>query len=569
MGEGDGPPKVPGTPSYEAFKAMMDKDVDPNQLDLGEQVQAGLSKSWVNPAYWNRQFVVASHVANNVPNGSVVLELGKDAKHLYYLNSPKAATLVVPPSNQKVAEGPIREAAVKLGVPFSLYTETPLDTLPLQPNSFDAALIFDMLDGAPEQAAAGAVALLTRNLKPNGRLLFVERSTVGLPQLAREYGGCSVDFETEGGFDVGIATRRMVGKASRKEREAKSKKAQKQARPIAATSSGFGAGSVAARGKLKKQYAKKPKNVVEEYAAQAGAVAAGAVAAGATPPEVRGATPAVAKQQRQEETAREEAIAEENAVKAAREAEESKQRAMDAAKAKVEAKRARRAAAQAPSPAAPEPVTLQDPSTGPGSAIRESGPSTLEGEKPSAEMEAEAEAEAKKAKAMAEAQAEARAKAQAAKEATKAKTEEEAALQLLRREMINGEKLSSQEDAFLDRLWAEREDMMDRIDALVETEKAKRGQKTAQSSVSSPSASPVEQTPMIAEPPPTVQPVAAAESSPRPSAPPSVSPQPPPEASGKPLTALERLRALKELFDNGMLTEDEFEAKRREILRSV
>ena len=31
-------------------------------------------------------------------------------------------TLIVPPSNYEIKEGPIREAAAKLGVPFSLYT---------------------------------------------------------------------------------------------------------------------------------------------------------------------------------------------------------------------------------------------------------------------------------------------------------------------------------------------------------------------------------------------------------------------------------------------------------------
>lgn len=123
------------------------------KLNIGERIGQGTKNSWVNPAYWNRQFVTASHIANNVPNGSVVLELGKDAKNLYYVNQPKAMTLIVPPSNLVVQEGPIREAAAKLNVPFSLFTEKPLDTIPLTAGSFDAAIIFDMLDGAPQQAS--------------------------------------------------------------------------------------------------------------------------------------------------------------------------------------------------------------------------------------------------------------------------------------------------------------------------------------------------------------------------------------------------------------------------------
>jgi hypothetical protein len=123
------------------------------KLSIGERIGQGTKNSWVNPAYWNRQFVTASHIANNIPNGSNVLELGKDAKNLYYVTQPKAMTLIVPPSNLVVREGPIREAAAKLNVPFSLYTEKPLDTIPLTPGSFDAAIIFDMLDGAPQQAS--------------------------------------------------------------------------------------------------------------------------------------------------------------------------------------------------------------------------------------------------------------------------------------------------------------------------------------------------------------------------------------------------------------------------------
>ena len=105
----DGGPSIPGAPSFEQFKKMMESDVDPNKLSIGEQVQKGLGKSWANPAYWSRQFVTAQHIANNVRNNSKVLELGKDARNLYYLNSPGACTLVVPPSIMaEMANGLVR-----------------------------------------------------------------------------------------------------------------------------------------------------------------------------------------------------------------------------------------------------------------------------------------------------------------------------------------------------------------------------------------------------------------------------------------------------------------------------
>ena len=237
-------PRPPGVPSFEQFKKMMEEDVagSDKKLSLGEQVSKGVKGSWVNPAYWNRQFVQASHISNNVPNASRVLELGKDAKNLYYLNSPASCTLVVPPSNVEVKEGPLREAAAKLGVPFVLHTGRALDDVPVSPNAFDAALCFDMLDGAPEQAAAGALTLLLRSLVPDGRLLFLERSSVGVPALARQF-GMSVQFDTEGGFDVGIATKRAAGKSGRKRSSAPPKARGATKATIAAMEAkgGFGA----------------------------------------------------------------------------------------------------------------------------------------------------------------------------------------------------------------------------------------------------------------------------------------------------------------------------------------
>jgi len=156
-----------------------------DELSYKEKLEKAIKESGVNPAYWNRQFITASHIANNVPKGSVVLELGKDAKNLYYLTEPESATLIIPPSTQKINEGPIREAAAKMNLPLALYTETALDTIAIRPGTYSAALCFDMLDGAPEQAAAGAVSLLGSALKPGGRMLFLERERVSVRVRAR------------------------------------------------------------------------------------------------------------------------------------------------------------------------------------------------------------------------------------------------------------------------------------------------------------------------------------------------------------------------------------------------
>ena len=110
-------------PTFDAFKKMIQKDVDPSKmsddsgpkpLTVGERVQAGMSKSWVNPTYWSREFVTASHITNNIPAGSKCIILGKDAKNLYYINTPAKVTLIIPPSNSEVKETPIYQAAAKL-----------------------------------------------------------------------------------------------------------------------------------------------------------------------------------------------------------------------------------------------------------------------------------------------------------------------------------------------------------------------------------------------------------------------------------------------------------------------
>ena len=208
------------------------------------------------------------------------------------------------------------QAAAKMEVPLSLYSETALDTIPIQPGSYSAALCFDMLDGAPEQAAAGAVSLLANALKPGGRMLFLEREKVGMPDLVREYGGCSVEFDTEGGFDVGgipfnpdpdptlpcpapdptsaptasaptasapsacaclssgpgprqigVATRRVVGKAPGGKRGKEKPKPKGAGPPLGAKAGLTGFGAPAAEPRVKKEFAKKVKRTPEEKAA--------------------------------------------------------------------------------------------------------------------------------------------------------------------------------------------------------------------------------------------------------------------------------------------------------------
>ena len=66
------------------------------KLSVGERISKGTKNRWINPAYWNRQFVTASHIANNVPNGSNVLELGKDATNLSAPLSDSVAKKILP-----------------------------------------------------------------------------------------------------------------------------------------------------------------------------------------------------------------------------------------------------------------------------------------------------------------------------------------------------------------------------------------------------------------------------------------------------------------------------------------
>ena len=151
---------LPPVPSFEQFKKMMEQDVDPSKLSMGEQVQRGVSKSWANPAYWSRQFVTAQHISNNVPEGSRVLELGKDAKNLYYIKDPAEIAFVAP--SLQGGEGPIREAAAKLSIPKFSVQIGPLDGMQLRAGGYDAVLCVDMLRGAPRADAQKVVAVMAR-----------------------------------------------------------------------------------------------------------------------------------------------------------------------------------------------------------------------------------------------------------------------------------------------------------------------------------------------------------------------------------------------------------------------
>ena len=317
------------------------KTEDGGLLSVGEKVGKGLGGSWANPMYWNRQFVTASHISNNIPPNSKVIELGKDSKNLYYLSNSSAVTLIVPPSNVEVSEGPLREAAANLNLDFVLYTERALDTIPILPKTFDAALCCDMLDGAPEQAVSGAISLLGYSLKSGGRLLFVERSTVGLPQLAREF-GFSVEHESEGGYDVGIATRRVVGTS----KSGKKKKAAEAVKPAAATEKGFGAATPKPKGKAKKTAAERAeeereKAVKKAVRAAEREAAAERAAAERAAAEERAATEAAAREAAEQAAAQAAAAEKAAAEKAAAEKAAAKRAEMERKAAeKVAAKKA-------------------------------------------------------------------------------------------------------------------------------------------------------------------------------------------------------------------------------------
>ena len=433
---------------------------------MGELVKKGVAGSWVNPAYWNRQYVTASHIANNVPNGSAVIELGKDAKNLYYLNSPGACTLIIPPANEDVKEGPIREAAAKLNVPFVLYTDQPLDTIPIRTSACDAALCFDMLDGAPEEACAGAIALLARSLKPGGRLLFLERETVGLPQLMREYDfgdRLEVDFENEGGYDVGVATRRVVGRPSRKAAAKPGAKKKGGARviPEAALKGGFGATVPPKKASGEAKAAQK-----QEWAAAKEKAKAERAAARAAEEERVTAERAVA----QERAAAEERVVAERA--AAEKAAAEKVAAEKAAAEKAAAEKAAddiAAAEKVAAEAAAEKAVAEKRALE--QAVAAQAAAMAAAQKAAAE-ETAAEQAASAAAAAEQAVTAATAAAGATTVKKGAGVDPERVRSLLRREVVYDKELSAEESAWLEAMWDEDGELCDRIDDEVAAEKA-------------------------------------------------------------------------------------------------
>ena len=558
--------KAAGAPSFDQFKKMMadvTKERPEEELSVGEKVQRGVSKTWVNPAYWNRQFVTASHVANNVPNGSAVIELGKDAKNLYYLNSPGSATLIVPPSNQKVEEGPIREAAAKLNMPFQLFTDRALDDLSIQPASFDAALCMDMLDGAPENVAAGAVVVLANSLKPGGRFLFLERESVGMPKLVREYGGCTVEVDSEGGYDVGIATRNKAPpKPSRKASAAKSKASKGP--PPPATTAGFGG----AAGAMREKKAFKPKvkktaeekaaerRVVEEAAARAQAQQEAAAQAAAA--EEAAAEAAAAAKAEAQRVAAAEAAAQKMAAEQAEAAARQQARDEEIAKAQAELAAAEAEAKEAAAKIAEAEAAKaeQEEWAAAQKAAEERAAEVAAAEKAiaaAAAAEAEQAAAATAAAAAAAAAAAPAAPAAAAAAAQSAPPSVESEVRrLIRKEVVGGEALSEEEDRWLEAQWEQNQDLCDQIDREVEEE--------AEKGVAAPVAA-VPPPPAAKAPPPPAAASAAATSSDAAAAAPA--------GGGGAKSVKERLLDLKELLDAGFLTEEEYAAKRAAIVANL
>ena len=148
------------------------------------RMQQGLD--WLNPLYWRDAYVSAGHVLRNVEPGARVLELGKDAKNLYYIKDPAEVAFVAP--SLQGGEGPIREAAAKLSIPNFSVQIGPLDGMQLRAGGYDAVLCVDMLRGAGRADARKVVAVMARCVAPGGRVVFAERPEVGMAALLAEAG---------------------------------------------------------------------------------------------------------------------------------------------------------------------------------------------------------------------------------------------------------------------------------------------------------------------------------------------------------------------------------------------
>ena len=205
----------------------------PHQAHPVIRMQQGLD--WLNPLYWRDAYVSAGHVLRNVEPGARVLELGKDAKNLYYIKDPAEVAFVAP--SLQGGEGPIREAAAKLSIPKFSVQIGPLDGMQLRAGGYDAVLCVDMLRGAGRADARKVVAVMARCVAPGGRVVFAERPEVGMAALLAE-AGLQPQQEEDGGFMVGVADKPddapdeargsvVIGRESRASRRAKSKRAKK------------------------------------------------------------------------------------------------------------------------------------------------------------------------------------------------------------------------------------------------------------------------------------------------------------------------------------------------------
>ena len=202
-------------------------------LPPAAHLQYACSKASLSAALLARRLPTARAAQRRA--GARVLELGKDAKNLYYIKDPAEVAFVAP--SLQGGEGPIREAAAKLSIPKFSVQIGPLDGMQLRAGGYDAVLCVDMLRGAPRADARKVVAVMARCVAPGGRVVFAERPEVGMAALLAE-AGLQPQQEEDGGFMVGVADKPddapdeargsvVIGRESRASRRAKSKRAKK------------------------------------------------------------------------------------------------------------------------------------------------------------------------------------------------------------------------------------------------------------------------------------------------------------------------------------------------------
>ena len=173
---------------------------------------------WVNPKYWQLQASTAKLVSACIGRGSTVLEVDAvdGAKNLYYLPLGCTVTQWLNPREAAKDIGPTKLAASKNGQ--GLETVNARDNgrkAPrLVPESFDACLMFGALARAaprgPDAVFETCDAAL-RALKPDGRLVFVERTDDAelLLATALDDSDLVADCESsrEHGAIIGVVTR--------------------------------------------------------------------------------------------------------------------------------------------------------------------------------------------------------------------------------------------------------------------------------------------------------------------------------------------------------------------------